>query len=83
MIKLAISTYFIIVICSQRAPSLENQMDLVGRDSETIDVTPANKRDGWPKPDIHHIIIDCSMMSYVDSVGVNMLRSVSNSPLAN
>ena len=59
------------------APSLENQMDLVGRDSETIDVVPANKREGWPKPGIHHIIVDCSMMSYVDSVGVNMLRSVS------
>ncbi|XP_067927972.1 prestin-like isoform X2 [Watersipora subatra] len=51
-------------------------LDLVGAESETVDIIPAMKREGWPKPGIHHIIIDCSMMSYVDSVGVNMLRSV-------
>lgn len=53
-------------------------MDLVGQEEEdeAIDVVPANKRDAWPKPGVYHIIIDCSMMSYVDSVGVNMLRSV-------
>lgn len=53
-------------------------MDLVGQEEEdeAIDVVPANKRDPWPKPGVYHIIIDCSMMSYVDSVGVNMLRSV-------
>ena len=55
-------------------------MDLVGKDEEeevAIHVIPANQRGGWPKPEVNHIIIDCSMMSYVDSVGVNMLRSVS------
>lgn len=52
-------------------------MDLVGRDEEeTVDILPANKRAGWPKPEVNHIIIDCSMMSYVDSVGVGILRSV-------
>lgn len=59
-------------------PSLEAQLDQVGREDEDhFDVTPANRREGWPSPVAHHIIIDCSMMSYVDSVGVNMLKSVS------
>jgi len=65
------------VLLFQRAPSLDNQTDLIGKDSDNIDVIPANKRDGWPKSEIQHIIVDCSMMSYVDSVGVNMLKSVS------
>lgn len=57
-------------------PSLEAQLDQVGREEETFDVVPAESREGWPKPEAHHIVIDCSMMSYVDSVGVNMLKSV-------
>jgi len=51
-------------------------MDSVGLAEEVAVDTDPTKRDGWPKPGIHHIIIDCSMMSYVDSVGVNMLVTV-------
>lgn len=57
-------------------PSLEAQLDQVGTEDDTYGVVPAKSRQGWPVAVAHHIIVDCSMMSYVDSVGVNMLRSV-------
>ena len=70
------------VVVLQAMPSLEGQMDTLGREDEHFDVVPVKSREGWPQPLAHHIIIDCSMMSYVDSVGVNMLRSVSITTLS-
>ena len=31
----------------------------------------------WPSFGIHHVIIDCSMMAFIDSVGAKCLKTVS------
>ena len=39
---------------------------------------PNNNQSQRPRPPIHHLIIDCSPINYVDSVGVKTLTQVSN-----